>query len=114
MPVLAWARHRAIGQYRRPMLFLSPGAGFLKMFFLPFPGREQSVRSPLKVPIIPTFRGIVSQVRIFVLEMPFLPFSAEIFSWQRHFFYFQLFFDRPLSFSCTKLIFVFGSCESIY
>jgi hypothetical protein len=35
------------------VLFLSPGVGFLKMLFLPFPGREQSVRSPLKPGINP-------------------------------------------------------------
>jgi hypothetical protein len=51
---------------------------------------DKSVRRPLKVAIIPTFRGIVVQVRIYglkrakrafsagnpLLEMAFLPFSA--------------------------------------
>jgi hypothetical protein len=60
------------------------------MPFLPFLQREQSLRSPLKVAIIPPFRGIVVQIRIFglkrakrafsaeiyLLEMPFLPFSS--------------------------------------
>jgi hypothetical protein len=62
--------------------------------FIPIP-RDQSLRSPLKVAIIPTFRGIVAQVRIFGLEMPFLPFSTEIFSWNWHFCHFQLLSPLP-------------------
>jgi hypothetical protein len=58
-----------------------------------FPGKysavDKSLRSLLKVAIIPTFGGIVVQVRILKLEMPFLPFSAKIFSWKRHFYHFQ-------------------------
>jgi hypothetical protein len=38
---------------------------------------DQSVRSPLKVAIIPTFRGIVVQVRIFRLKRVKMPFSAR-------------------------------------
>jgi hypothetical protein len=57
--------------------------------------KDESLRSPLKVSIIPTFRGIVVQVRIFRLEMPFLPFSAEIFSLKRHFCHLQLFSTFP-------------------
>jgi hypothetical protein len=59
------------------------------MPFFPFLQREQSLRSPLKVAIMPTFRVIVVQVLILwlkrakkafptrklLLEMPFLPFS---------------------------------------
>jgi hypothetical protein len=96
--VLAWARDWVIldiEMYRHPVLFLSPEAGFLKMPFLPFLQREQSLRSTLKVAIICPFRGIVVQVRIFVLEMPFLPFSAEIFSLKRHFCHFQHFLIPP-------------------
>jgi hypothetical protein len=37
---------------------------------------DQSVRSPLKPEINPTFRGIVVQVRIFVLKRAKMPFSA--------------------------------------
>jgi hypothetical protein len=40
---------------------------------------DHSLRSPLKVVIIPTSRGIVVQVRIFALETPYLPFPAAIF-----------------------------------
>jgi hypothetical protein len=46
------------------------------MPFLPFPGREQSVRSPLKPGKNPTFRGIVVEVRIFGLKRAKMPFSA--------------------------------------
>jgi len=99
--VLAWARDWIIldiEMSRHPVLFLSPGAGFLEMPFLPFLRREHSLRSPLKVVIIPTFRGIVVQVRIFVLKrakkafsarklplgMAFLPFSAIHFPVDQH------------------------------
>jgi hypothetical protein len=41
---------------------------------------DQSLRSPLKPGINPTFRGIVVQVRIFVLKRAKKAFSAEIFS----------------------------------
>jgi hypothetical protein len=61
---------------RHPVLFLSPGAGFLEMPFLPFLRREQSLRSPLKVAIVPTFKGIVVQVRIFELKRAKKAFSA--------------------------------------
>jgi hypothetical protein len=37
---------------------------------------DRSVRSPLKVAIIPIFRGIVCQVRIFRLKRAKMPFSA--------------------------------------
>jgi hypothetical protein len=47
------------------------------MPFLPFLRREQSLRSLLKVAIIPTFRGIVCQIRIFGLEMAKKAFSAR-------------------------------------
>jgi hypothetical protein len=40
---------------------------------------DKSLRSPLKVAIIPTFRSIVVQVRIFGLEMAKRAFPAEIF-----------------------------------
>jgi hypothetical protein len=53
--------------------------------------QEMSLRSPLKVAIIPISRGIVVQVRIFGLKMPFLPFSAEIIHWKWNFCHFQLF-----------------------
>jgi hypothetical protein len=53
-----------IGQYRYPMLFF------------PFLRREQSLRSPLKVAIVPTFKGIVVQVRIFELKRAKKAFSA--------------------------------------
>jgi hypothetical protein len=41
--------------------------------------REQSIRSLLKVAIIPTFRGIVVQVRILRLKRAKKAFSAEIY-----------------------------------
>jgi hypothetical protein len=62
--MLAWARHLAIGQYRSSVLFL------------PFLRREQSLRSPLKVAIITTFRGIDVQVRILRLKRQKMPFLA--------------------------------------
>jgi hypothetical protein len=40
--------------------------------------RDQSLRSPLKVAIIPTFSGIVVQVWILVLKRAKKAFSAEI------------------------------------
>jgi hypothetical protein len=49
------------------------------MPFFSFTERDQSLRSPLKVAIIPTFRGIVIQVRIFELKMAKKAFSAEIY-----------------------------------
>ncbi len=54
-------------------------------------GIDESLRSPLKVAIIPTFKGIVVQVRIFRLKRAFLPFLAGIFSWRRPFCHFQRF-----------------------
>jgi hypothetical protein len=50
---------------------------------------DRSVRSPLKVAIIPTFRGIVAQVWIFKLKMAKMPFSAEISPWKLPFFHFR-------------------------
>jgi hypothetical protein len=52
---------------------------------------DQSLRSPLKVAIIPPFRGIDAQVRISRLKRPFLPFSARIFFCKRPFCHFQRF-----------------------
>jgi hypothetical protein len=69
-------------------------------YFLPVPAfsndnlTDMSVRSPLKPGINPTFRGIVVQVRILLLKMPFLPFSAETIPWKCHFF---IFFPVPFS-----------------
>jgi len=39
-----------------------------------------------QVSMKPTFRGIVVYNRIFMLKMPSVAFSAEIFYWKRHFF----------------------------
>jgi hypothetical protein len=80
-----------IGQYRHPVLFLSLGAGFLEMHFLPFLRREQSLRSPLKPSINPTFKAIVVQVRILGLKMAKMPFSAGISPWKWHFYFLQRF-----------------------
>jgi hypothetical protein len=52
-----------------------PGNSLLSSIFR---NSDQSQRSPLKVAIIPTFRGIVVQVRIFGLKRAKIPFSAEI------------------------------------
>ena len=52
---------------------------------------DLSVRNPLKVAIIPTFRGIVVQVRIFGLKRAKKAFSAEVYSWKGHFCHFQPF-----------------------
>ena len=57
---------------------------------------DKSLRSPLKVAIIPYFRGIVVQVRIFGLEMPLLPFSYEICLLERAFLLFSAIFNTPL------------------
>jgi hypothetical protein len=61
----------------------------LKIRQLEAVGGDVSVRSPLKVVIIPTFRGIVVQVRIFRLKRAKKAFSAEIFPWKWHFCHFQ-------------------------
>jgi hypothetical protein len=55
---------------------------------------DQSLRSPLEVAVIPIFRGIVFQVRIFILEMAKMPFSAEIISWKLHFCHFHKFSQK--------------------
>jgi hypothetical protein len=47
-------------------------------------GMNQSLRSPLKPGINPTFRGIVLQVLIFRLKRAKKAFSAEIFLWEWH------------------------------
>jgi hypothetical protein len=95
-----------IGQYRHPVLFLSPGASFLEMLFLPFIQREQSLRSPLKVAIIPTFRGIVVQVRILRLKRAKKAFPAEISPWDAIFAIFSYFqYSNPLPTSEAKIFF---------
>jgi hypothetical protein len=55
-----------------------------------------SLRSLLKVATIPTFRGIVAQVRLLVLKRAKKAFPAEIFPWKWHFCHFQLF--SPLTY----------------
>jgi hypothetical protein len=47
------------------------------------------------VAIIPTFRGIVVQVRILRLEMPFLPFSARKLLLGMAFLPFSSIFNNP-------------------
>jgi uncharacterized protein (DUF2132 family) len=49
---------------------------------------DQSVTSPLKPRINPTFRDIVVQVWIFSLERAKKAFSAEIFPWKWHLFHY--------------------------
>jgi hypothetical protein len=44
---------------------------------MPVPGTIMEVSGPLKVATIPTFRGIVVQVRIFRLKMAKKAFSAK-------------------------------------
>jgi hypothetical protein len=58
---------------------------------------DQSLRSPLKVAIIPTFRGIVAQVRIFRLKMAKKAFSAEIFLLEMAFLPFLAILNTTLS-----------------
>jgi hypothetical protein len=50
---------------------------------------DRSLRSPLKVAIIPTFRGIVVQLRILGLERVKKAFSAKSLFWKWHFGYFH-------------------------
>jgi hypothetical protein len=47
-----------------------------------FAGTDPSLRSLLKVAIIPTFKGTVVQVRIFKLKRAKMPFSAGSISWK--------------------------------
>ena len=61
-----------------------------KMPFLPFPGREQSLRSPLKVAIICHFRSIVVHIRFFGLKLAKMPFSAEISPLKQHFLHYPI------------------------
>jgi hypothetical protein len=65
-------------------------------FFSRIKKGEQSLRSPLKVATIPTFRGIVAQVRLLVLKRAKKAFPAEIFPLKWYFCLFQQSSPHPL------------------
>jgi len=68
---------------------------------------DQSVRSPLKPGINPTFKGIVVQVRIFELKRAKMPFSAEIFPGNYIFTIFSIFKATLHTLKTTFHFFIF-------